>query len=175
MSKIDEWIRRLRVMSKSKAHEEVRAFDKNVVMTTTQAWRFRELQAEGFPAEPGAPPRAADPDWYTLEQACETLACSEDELLAEAADGRLACYVEADRLRGTWDDRRDPTSAGQSCLAVPVRHCREIAAHGSSNVGELEDRRETTVRVFRLAEPLWVDRTALRLAHPLESGLAARR
>lgn len=167
MSRIDEWVKRIRIMSKGKAHENVRAFDKDVVMTTTQAWRFRELQDGGFPPEPDAPAEAGDKAWYSLEEACERLGCSADDLLAEAAAGRLSCYVEADRLRGSWEHDPAAPQEKRTHLALPVRHCREIAAYGSSNVGELEDRRGEPVRRFKLAEIQWIDRGALRLAHPL--------
>ena len=169
MSRIDEWVKRIRVMSKGKAHENVRAFDKDVVMTTTQAWRFRELQDGGFPAEPDAPPGAEDKAWYSLEEACEKLGCSADDLLAEAAEGRLPCYVEADRLRGTWEGDPAVPAVKPTHLVLPAVHCREIAAYGSSNVGELEDRRDGPIRRFRLAEQQWIDRAAVRLAHPLPS------
>lgn len=169
MSKIDEWVKRIRVMSKGKAHENVRAFDKDVRMTTTQAWRFRELQDGGFPAEPDTSRQAGDKAWYSLDEACDRLGCSADELLAEAADGRLHCFVEADRLRGTWDRGRAAPAGNPTHLVLPAAHCREIAANGSSNVVELEDRREKPFRRFKLAEIQWIDRAALRLAHPLPS------
>lgn len=163
MAKIDEWVKRVRIMGKGKPLEQVRAFDRNVVMTTTQAWRFRELQAGNPPPQPAL----QDRKWYSLQDACDRLGCSEDDLLADVSEGRVACYVEASRLRGAWKPGRAAPAATPAHLALPVEHCRQIAAYGSANVRELEYRRQTPPTVFRLAETQWIDRKALRFAHPL--------
>lgn len=167
MPKIDEWVKRIRVISKGKTLEEVRAFDRKVVMTTTQAWRFRELQAGGFPTHPDAQPEAPDKAWYSIEEACERLGCSEDELLVDAGEGRIACYVATDRLRGSWEAGHPPPAPVPACLALPAACCRAIRSYGSANVGELEYRGASRTILFTLAEAQWIDRGALRFAHPL--------
>ena len=170
MSRIDEWVRRVRIMGKAKSHEEVEAFDRKVVMTTTQAWRFRELQAGGFPAHPPTPPPAADKAWYDLDEACARLGCAADDLLAAAADGRLVCYVEAGGLRGNWEGRDDAPAAPPSHLALTPASCGEIARYGSANVCLFECREGGTVRQFRPVEIQWIDRRRLLFAHPLAQG-----
>lgn len=168
MSRIDEWVKRVRIRGKAKSHEEVVAFDRKVVMTTTQAWRFRELQAGGFPAHPPGPVPPADKPWYTLEEACQKLGCAAEDLLAAAADGRLRCFVEARGLRGSWDDQAEPPTPTH--LALTARSCRDIASYGSANVDAFEAQVGAARRQFRPAEIQWIDRRQLRFAHPLGGG-----
>ncbi len=170
MSRIDEWVRRVRIMGKAKSHEEVVAFDRKVVMTTTQAWRFRELQAGGFPSHPPGAAPPADKPWYSLDEACEKLGCDADDLLAVAGEGRLACFVEAGGLRGSWEGQAEPPVPAPTHLALTAESCRQIASYGSANVSSFEFRDGSTVRRFRPAEIQWIDRRRLLFAHPLAPG-----
>ena len=160
MNKIDEWMQRLRDLG-HKPQERVRAFDRDVVMTRTQAHRFRELQDLGFPESP-EPAAPVERDWYALDDACRRLGCEPTTLLEAAAAGRLACYVPATGLAGRWADGRAPEPA-PACLALPPESCGEIATCGSANVTVLHhgDAR------FLLREVRWVDATPLLLKHPL--------
>lgn len=173
MSRIDDWVKRVKLMGTAKSHEEVMAFDRKVVMTTTQAWRFRELQAgRAAPRAAGTEP-PADKPWYSLDEACRRLGCTAEDLLAAAGDGRLACYVDVTGLRGSWDGPDAAPSAPPAHLALTVESVRRIAGYGSANVSLFEWRSADGVRLFRPTEIQWIDRGRLQFAHPLLPAAAA--
>ena len=102
-------------------------------LTSTQAGRLVELQ----------------PEDYTLNEACEHLNVSEQQLLHMGSTGTLLFFVSALGLRGYWrqaatgdrSEEKSYVSLTSGFLALPSRSVREIEIHGSTNTSILELRK----------------------------------
>jgi len=166
--KIDQLVQRVRAMSKGKTLQRVQAFNREVVMTATQAWRFRELQAGGFPERPPEPAPAPDKPWYSVAEAAERLGDSVDDLLDAAARGNITCFVDSTRLKGRWEGLASEPKKHPERLMLSVEDCGQVRSLGSANVDCLELRRgRQTLGRYRLAETQFVAPSRLLLKHPL--------
>lgn len=169
MPSIDDLMKRMRVLAKSKPTREVLANGKVEVMTTTQAYRFNELQELGYADDlpPDLPKKAV----YELHEAAVRLQVDTPELLELAAAGKIRCYISASGLAGTWDPAAGtPDVAGSppGFLALPAAACAEIHEFGSANVTELLHLRpDGAACTYRLATTQWVDAQRLLMLHPL--------
>lgn len=166
--KIDQLVQRVRAMSKGKPLERVQAFNREVVMTNTQAWRFRELQAGGFPERPPEPAPPPDKPWYGILEASERVGRSVDDLLEAAARGTLTCFVDSTRLQGRWEGLDSEPKKHPERLMLSIEDCGTVRSLGSANVEVLELRRDKrTLGRYRLAETQFVDPARMLLRHPL--------
>lgn len=176
MSRIDALVRRFRNIAQPKAHERVLTrTSKLEVMTATQAVRFRQIKGSRAGAANKQASERAKPH-YPLPEACRRLDVPANRLLQAGAAGKLACYVLAANLRGSWHDDRPNTDDAElpQYLALRPEDCRDIETWGSVNVHELlhpgasgPGSRGAGQRRFVLREPLWVDPEGLVLKHPL--------
>jgi len=155
-------------MSKGKPLERVQAFNREVVMTNTQAWRFRELQAGGFPERPPEPAPLPDKPWYGMEEAAERLGQGVDDLLEAASRGVITCFVDSTHLKGRWEGLASEPKRHPERLMLSVEDCSTVRSLGSANVAHLELRKgRQTLGRYRLAETQFVDPARLLLKHPL--------
>lgn len=158
----------MRVLSRNRATEEVLANGKLEAMTSTQAYRFNELQQLGY--ADAQPPDLADKSVYELDEAAERLAVSVDELLALAAEGKARCVVNAKGLSGRWDESATvpaKTDSRPAFLVLPPASCAEIRDFGSANVTELHHDSAQGLAVFRLRATQFIDTNRVLMLHPL--------
>ena len=179
MVRFDALLKRLRNRGEVKSYERIQTVSGCETMTRTQACRFRELQNTRF-EDKGDRRKARS--HYPLIEAARLLRTEVDEILLAAAVGRLQCFVMSAGLWGHWrtDGHSEPRLPAQPeamprYLALSPADCRQIAAHGSVNVYDLEYPASrlpdggaiSTAARFILREPMWVDRARIVLKHPL--------
>lgn len=179
VSRFDTWVKRFR-LGEQKTYERVLTQNKYEILTSTQAWRFKQLQR--FRIARKATTRTTVKPHYSLPEACALMGVRVSEMLLSAATKDVECLVLSAGLRGRWcvagqEDAVDPAATIElpPYLAVTAADCRDIESNGSVNVIELErpsnsvppsERSRRHLR-FRLLEPLWVDAERLVLRHPL--------
>ncbi|MDZ7643362.1 MAG: hypothetical protein U5K76_03460 [Woeseiaceae bacterium] len=161
-------MKKLGIAGRRKTHERViTADDQEVVMTSTQAYRYKELQSLGYARDEAGDVVLEDKPVYTLEEAAARLEVSPGQLLSAAANGRIRCYVDSSSLRGRWGESSG-NAPKPDFLAITRETCGEIWDFGSANVGALEHHLPNGQRaVFTLDEKQFVDSDRLLMLHPL--------
>ncbi len=169
--------------------------NKLMQFTTTQAVRLGELADRRRDAADGGPAQGLDQLRYSLEEAAFRLLQSEDMLLAQAADGKHALYVDIAGLDGRWMCRSPDGEVLQSnvqsldrgFLALIDKDARTLHQQGHCDVSILQlvlppDEAAADIphnvmtalqawgdarKAFRLESPLRVERSSVVMMAPL--------
>ena len=182
-------------LAQAKKTVPIKIGNKLMQFTTTQAVRLGELADRRRDASDGGPAQGLDQPRYSLEDAAFRLLQSEDMLLAQAADGKHALYVDITGQAGRWMCRNADGEVLQSnvqpaergFLAMIDKDVRTLHQQGHCDVSIVElvlppDEAAADIphavmtalqawgdarKAYRLETPMRVDRQSVYLMAPL--------
>ncbi len=116
------------------------------LMTSTQSFRFSQLAGNRDAPAQAAYRNPLEDDRYRLEDAAFRLMIAEDDVLVEAAAGRLRLYVDVAGQSGHWCRQAHDGEVSQSTVAtirsgllkLRSRACADLAKHGRAIVRTLD-------------------------------------
>ncbi len=170
---------------------------KTEMLTDTQSFRFEEISKPSDAAQIPSYRNPLEDSHYRLADAAARLMIEEDDLLANAAAGRLDLYIDVAGTSGQWH-RRDPegnvsqssvTTIRCGWLKLRAAACADLARQGQAIVHALDlhrtdgfrqpDSNDNTLanlqawgpgeKQFFPLEPLTIDRDKLILLPPLRN------
>lgn len=184
-----------RFFAQAKKTVPIKVGNKLMQFTATQAIRLGSLADRHRNLDTETPANSIEKNRYSLEDAAFRLLVSEEQLLQEAVDGHRVLYVDASDATGRWMCRQTDEQVLQSgtqtlsCgfLAVLQKDVGAVARNGICGASLLElipppdldalELPKATLsalsvwgdakKVFRLEEPLQIDRTKLYFLAPL--------
>ena len=192
MSKLQQWKKIFLPETKEKV--QVLVGSKEEQLTTTQSYRFDQLQ-KSREADHERPANPFEESRYSLAEAAFRLMISEQDVLTKASTGELRLYADASGRQGCWQHLVAGRVAEQSSLQTLARgylalafpDCKKLEKLGHADLTVLElpssqklaaagldKRRIEELRpwgegkvVYRLREPMRIETGDVVLLPPL--------